>query len=235
MRTITTTLACVAAGAAALVGATTADAASFVNGDFETCTPNCPTNTTPLSGGSGQLTGWTVSSGNGGNASQAVQWVTSANGGWNAYSGAYSIALSGGYEGTVSQTIATQVGAIYDVSFEVAGNPKNLGLMKDLGVELNGGSFEQFQFVDASTSGTNMAWVKENYTFTATTGETTLSFFNYNPNVNHVGNKLYGIALDDVQIQTVAVPEPATWAMMILGVAGLGGMARTRRRTALAA
>jgi hypothetical protein len=28
----------------------------------------------------------------------------------------------------------------------------------------------------------------------------------------------------------VTVPEPATWAMMLLGVAGLGGLARLRGR-----
>jgi hypothetical protein len=33
---------------------------------------------------------------------------------------------------------------------------------------------------------------------------------------------------------TAAVPEPATWAMMILGFVGLGLVARYRRRTALA-
>jgi hypothetical protein len=32
-----------------------------------------------------------------------------------------------------------------------------------------------------------------------------------------------------------AVPEPATWAMMLIGVAGMGGIARRRRSAALAA
>ncbi len=31
-----------------------------------------------------------------------------------------------------------------------------------------------------------------------------------------------------------AVPEPATWGMMILGFAGVGGMLRSRRRNGLA-
>jgi hypothetical protein len=36
------------------------------------------------------------------------------------------------------------------------------------------------------------------------------------------------------QTLSVSVPEPATWAMMLAGFAGLGAALRTRRRTALA-
>jgi hypothetical protein len=32
----------------------------------------------------------------------------------------------------------------------------------------------------------------------------------------------------------VVVPEPATWAMMLMGVFGLGGLLRRRRHLALA-
>jgi hypothetical protein len=32
-------------------------------------------------------------------------------------------------------------------------------------------------------------------------------------------------------VTTPAVPEPATWMMMILGFAGMGGIVRSRRRT----
>ena len=38
--------------------------------------------------------------------------------------------------------------------------------------------------------------------------------------------------IDNLQLN--AVPEPATWAMMIVGVAGMGAVARRRRATALA-
>jgi hypothetical protein len=33
---------------------------------------------------------------------------------------------------------------------------------------------------------------------------------------------------------TTGVPEPATWAMMLIGITGLGGIIRSRRRTAMA-
>ena len=36
--------------------------------------------------------------------------------------------------------------------------------------------------------------------------------------------------LDNVQLMTAAVPEPSTWAMMILGFAGVGFMTYRRRK-----
>jgi len=38
-----------------------------------------------------------------------------------------------------------------------------------------------------------------------------------------------------VSLRFTAVPEPATWAVMLLGFGGIGAMLRTRRRRALAA
>jgi hypothetical protein len=40
-------------------------------------------------------------------------------------------------------------------------------------------------------------------------------------------------ALDNIVLSTGAVPEPSTWAMMILGFAGVGFMAY-RRKNAMA-
>lgn len=40
--------------------------------------------------------------------------------------------------------------------------------------------------------------------------------------------------LANIYLGTVTVPEPATWAMLLLGVAGIGGALRSRRRLAIA-
>ena len=41
-------------------------------------------------------------------------------------------------------------------------------------------------------------------------------------------------ALDDIAFAGPAVPEPATWAMMLVGLGGLGAAMRSRRKTAAA-
>lgn len=61
-----------------------------------------------------------------------------------------------------------------------------------------------------------------NYSFTFNTTGGQLSFRQLGPS-NFVGN-----ILDDVVLESV-VPEPATWAMMILGFGAAGGLIRRRR------
>lgn len=43
------------------------------------------------------------------------------------------------------------------------------------------------------------------------------------------------LALDNIEIGTAAVPEPAAWALMIVGFGMVGAAARSRRRVAIAA
>ena len=50
-----------------------------------------------------------------------------------------------------------------------------------------------------------------------------------------VDNQLfYNTGVDNVGV-AAAVPEPATWAMMMLGFGALGGLVRSRRSKAAAA
>jgi hypothetical protein len=78
-------------------------------------------------------------------------------------------------------------------------------------------------------------WTQQTFRFTATSDSTLLSLFNVHTGHSPPCNKLRlnGKGIDDVQIQAVAVPEPATRAMMILGAGGIGAMVWTHRRPAL--
>lgn len=55
------------------------------------------------------------------------------------------------------------------------------------------------------------------------------------------GSEPFGFAIDNVrfgvrgQVQLPGVPEPSTWAMMLMGFGGLGAVLRRRQRLALAA
>lgn len=71
-------------------------------------------------------------------------------------------------------------------------------------------------------SETNYAHNYQSYSFNVlATGSDTLSFIAYN-------NPSFGY-LDDVSLNISAVPEPSTWAMLILGFASLGFIAHRRR------
>ena len=68
-------------------------------------------------------------------------------------------------------------------------------------------------------------------TFTTTlTGPSQLTIGDAGLDGGNVGNILLS-----VNVSTAGVPEPATWATMLIGVAGLGASLRLRRRAALAA
>ena len=65
-------------------------------------------------------------------------------------------------------------------------------------------------------------WTDYSYTFTATTDNALLDFF-----FQSGATAAKDVLLDGVTI--AAVPEPSTWAMMILGFCGLGFMAYRRK------
>ena len=62
-----------------------------------------------------------------------------------------------------------------------------------------------------------------------------LSPFDYQHHVTYsYGNLVYHLSGDFLTLTAAAAPEPSTWAMMILGFAGLGCMAFRRRNQASA-
>jgi len=74
-----------------------------------------------------------------------------------------------------------------------------------------------------------MGWTSESFTFVASGTTDTLTFASNT--TDDSGNPSYptafGPALDNVSV--APVPEPATWAMMILGFLGIGFTAYRRK------
>jgi choice-of-anchor C domain-containing protein len=206
-----------AASIAACGVATGASAAGFTNGSFESGVDTGGSFVTLFNGSTG-INGWVV-------GGDSVDYIGNY---WNAQNGARSVDLSGNANGSISQTFDTVAGQSYVVDFWLAGNPDGGPAAKLAVITADGGQEQDSIFtVTGSDSRSNMGWREYSYRFTASSNSTTLSFAS-------ATNTAYGPALDNVSV--AGVPEPASWALMILGFGGLGATLRRQRRvTALAA
>ena len=111
----------VAAAPLAMLAASPASAAGFVNGSFESSTCGASAGGfATVSAGSNCITGWTVDSG-------SVDYI---NGYWQAQSGVASIDLAGNSPGAISQIFDTIAGQIYSVDYYLSGNPDGGSLAK---------------------------------------------------------------------------------------------------------
>jgi choice-of-anchor C domain-containing protein len=195
-----------------------ASAVTLINGSFETG-PN-PGSFLTLNGGNTSITGWTVGGGD-----NSIDYIGSY---WTASNGSRSLDLNGLNPGSISQLVTgLNAGSIYKVSFDLAGNPAGGPAVKTIDAFIQ--SSHPYLFDTSSSTLGNMGWITESFTFTATGTSALLSFTSTTSGFS--GNETYptafGPALDNVTIS--AVPELSTWAMMLLGFAGIGFL--TYRKT----
>ncbi len=207
-----------AAAALLIFGATSASAVSIANGSFEVgaAIPAGGFITVPALN-STAITGWTVGGG-------GVDYVGTY---WQAADGVRSVDLSGNSAGGISQTISTIAGRSYRVAFYLSGNP-DAGVGQKVAVTSVSGNLPDIEFynVGAANSRTNMLWQRFTYDFTAFDTTSTLTFAS-------ATRTAFGPAVDNVSISTI--PEPATWATLVLGMGLVGAFARDRRRRTVAA
>lgn len=214
------------AAASALVGAiAVAGGASaqnlIVNGGFNNGDVDGPPGGFQfLNTGSNAINGWSILGG-------SVDWIR---GYWqSADADGYSIDLNGGSAGILAQTINTVAGQTYDLSFSLSGNPDAFRGETRIAIIGAGGTTIGTSTYDltAANSRANMLWATETYSFVATGATTEIRFTSGNP-IPGSTNTSWGAALDNVSVVT-AVPEPTTWALMILGFGSAGAMLRRRR------
>lgn len=199
--------------AAGLVTATSAGAVTtIVNGSFEEGTAIPDGSFVTIGAGGSGITGWTVGGG-------GVDYIGTY---WQAADGTRSVDLSGNSNGSISQALETIIGQQYAVTFSLAGNP-DAGAGLKVAVTSIGGSLPQIDFFNVGPSNTrdDMGWQTFTYKFTAFDTTSVLTFASGNN-----PNSAYGPAIDNVSI--TAVPEPATWGLMLVGF-GLTGAAIRRR------
>ena len=205
--------------AAVAAVASSASATSIANGSFKSG-PAAPNGYfIELGNSSTAIPGWTV----GGNS---IDYINPSNPYWVAEDGHRALDLSGSAPGSVFQTLSTTVGQAYTVSFYMAGNPDGDPVIKHLSVDINGSGAQTYAFDTTGVTYSAMGWTKETYKFTATSTSSVLTFTDLTP------GSPYGAALDNVSI---SAPEPATWALMLVAMAGIGGVARARRSRLAAA
>ncbi|HLZ73865.1 DUF642 domain-containing protein [Phenylobacterium sp.] len=227
------TLVAVVSTATLLIAAPAMASPLVVNGSFEAGTyvdrlnPHGDQGAMDLLPGSTVITGWTTTGGG------DITWVTAPNGfGIAASDGAFSIDLTGYGDNPavnlsgIQQTIATDAGATYLLTFDLGGEGQ-YGLPAGL-LASAGAASRQFQTTTGGADSGHNGWTTETLSFVASGASTALTF------TGNVGQAYIG--LDNVSVVETAapgaVPEPAAWALMIAGF-GLAGAALRRRRLAL--
>lgn len=221
---------CLAAAGAALAIAQPATAATnfIVNGGFETPLDSSGASIVIAAGAEPTGFGWTVTEG-----SVDVHHTNGPFGGEPDPAGAGQGALDLiglGNAGGIAQTFATRIGALYSLSFDYANNPFGPSAAMAFGVKGLGGNVFQQSVTHAGSVLSAMNWTRYTFDFTATEASNTLFF------TNTAGFTSGGIYLDNVSVtgpDPIAVPEPASWALMISGF-GLAGTALRRRRAIIA-
>ena len=216
----------------------------LTNGSFTDSAYPAGTNDQFGTGFGGQgVTGWT---GNGGyNIWFGTSPQTSANsqysGGNEAFSASFNslspdggafVALDGDVtaRGGISQNLTDlQVGKDYTLTFDWAASQlrnRHGATTEQLEVTFGGQTFSTgvLNVPDSGFSG----WNQVTFHFTPTSASQTLSFLS----IGTPSGLPPMAVLDGVSL---TVPEPATWAMMLIGFGGIGAMIRRRRQTLVAA
>lgn len=189
--------------AVAFAVSTPANATAFFN-DFESTTYS----------GSGYVIlpsyeGWTTSSGPG----IEVQYGNVAG---LAYSGRNLVELDSNSNSNMSRAIDA---GSYTLSFYYSDRPGVPAGSNGIDVLLNGISFFS---VAGGNGGGGTAWSLKTVSFVAAPGPNVLTFAALG-----TSDSLGGY-LDDINL-TGAIPEPATWAMMMLGFGAIGSAMRRRK------
>lgn len=211
MSRIVSMLAAVLAGTT--LAASGASANLLINGSFESPTISFPfyenygpTNLGNYGGTS--FSGWTITVNNVDIVSQVGGWPAGAADGVQ-----YLDLVGYGSTGGIAQSFATAIGQTYSLSFAYANNPGSTSSAA-ANVAVLGAPGISSVFTHSISTTNNLGWTIFSGWFIANSTTSVLDFS------NTVGRNNGGVLLDAVNV--TAVPEPATWGLMLLGFLGVG-------------
>jgi hypothetical protein len=144
-------------------------------------------------------------------------------GGWPAppQSSPYYLDLNGNTNGAIQQSFGTTLGQKYNLSFYYSNNPGGSPHPAEASVQV--GSINGIVMHDGATT-SDLSWKFYSNSFIANAPLMTLSFAELDNCCNG------GVLLDTISMS--AIPESSTWAMVILGFAGVGLLAYRRKNKA---
>lgn len=190
--------------------------ANIINGSFESATVDPGSGFVTLYSGDTSIMGWTV-------IGTGVQYSIDYIGGyWQAADGDRSIDLSGNGQGGIYQDIVLDAGW-YIANFMGAANPDSPTDKPNprVGVFSADSYNELISYtLDGSETRGDMNWIPYTTDRFYSDGTTRISFLSGTVSP-------YGFALDNVVID--AVPEPAVWALLLIGFGAVGSQIRRRR------
>ena len=216
-----------AIGTCAAMAPPLANAAAFQNGSFE-LTGLSSGSVTFLPSGSTFVDGWVTGPYQGAGTQQVFHQVVSF--GVVARDGRASIGFggSGTTDGRISQSFDTVFGESYTVRFSTTAQQSGSGAQSYLAQALNSVGGILGSVAGAIPVGDN-AWVDHGFSFIAASTTSQLQFVDTSNGATAAG---INWALDAVSVSSAItvtpVPEPSTYALMLLGLAATGAIARRK-------